>query len=535
MKFGALPVDDAKGAILVHSTMAGKKRLKKGTRIADGEIALLLNAGVKTIIAATLEKGDVGEDEAAHLLAGAFASPEITAKAPATGRVNLHAAAAGVFKVDAGIINRINSIDPAITVATLPDFSAVLPGQMVATVKIIPFATRKSAVERCIEIAGKNRATVVCRFRPHRAGLVQTVLPTVKNTTLDKTRAVTDARLARSGSAIVEELRVGHDARAIADGLLALEPRTDVLLVFGASAVADRRDVIPRAIELAGGTVTRFGMPVDPGNLLVLGEMNGKPVLGAPGCARSPKENGFDWVLDRLLAGMDVTGEDIAGMGVGGLLMEIPNRPEPREGDDAAKPVPVHAVVLAAGQSTRMGGANKLLAQFDGVPLIRKTLEAALESRATGVTIVTGHQRREVAAALQGLDITPTFNPHYSKGLSTSLIAGIGSVPEASAGAMIMLGDMPALCASDLDRLIDAFEACSGSAVVRASDGARRGNPVIVPRVLFGQVKNLSGDTGARHLVEASTVPVIDVEIGAAASLDVDTPEALAEAGGKFK
>ncbi len=104
-----------------------------------------------------------------------------------------------------------------------------------------------------------------------------------------------------------------------------------MVIVFGASALCDFDDVIPAAIRAAGGEVLRAGMPVDPGNLLVLGRLGETPVIGAPGCARSPKENGFDWVLDRLIAGLDVTSDDIAGMGVGGLLMEIPTRPQPRE------------------------------------------------------------------------------------------------------------------------------------------------------------------------------------------------------------
>ena len=102
-------------------------------------------------------------------------------------------------------------------------------------------------------------------------------------------------------------------------------------IIFGASAIADRRDVIPSALETIGGRVEHFGMPVDPGNLLLIGTARGHPIIGAPGCARSPKENGFDWVLIRLLAGLPVTREDISSLGVGGLLMEIIARPQPRD------------------------------------------------------------------------------------------------------------------------------------------------------------------------------------------------------------
>src|SRR5690606_13965369 len=151
---------------------------------------------------------------------------------------------------------------------------------------------------------------------------------------LDKTARITQGRLARSGSSITREIRAAHDESAVAEAIRTLIADNDMVIVFGASAVCDEDDVIPAAIRLAGGTVERIGMPVDPGNLLSLGRLGDKPVLGAPGCARSPKLNGFDWVLDRILADVEVTPKVLAGMGVGGLLMEIPTRPQLREAAD---------------------------------------------------------------------------------------------------------------------------------------------------------------------------------------------------------
>ncbi len=273
-------------------------------------------------------------------------------------------------------------------------------------------------------------------------------------------------------------------------------------------------------------------MPVDPGNLIVVGALAGKPVLGAPGCARSPKENGFDWVLDRLVAGLEVTDADIAGMGVGGLLMEIPTRPQPRE---AARPQPslaVHAVVLAAGRSSRMGGPNKLLALFGGQPLIRRTVARASASHVGGTVVVAGHQADRVRAALFGLDVKLVENQAFWSGLASSLKAGVAALPENAAAALIILGDMPDVSSADLDRLIAAFTAAGGTSIVRATHSGKRGNPVILPRSVFPAVAALEGDTGARHIVEQEGLAVIDVEIGASASVDVDTPEALRSAGG---
>ena len=221
---------------------------------------------------------------------------------------------------------------------------------------------------------------------------------------------------------------------AVAEALTSLARDNDMVVMFGASAMSDPDDVIPAAIRLAGGEVIRAGMPVDPGNLIVVGSYHGKPVLGAPGCARSPKENGFDWVLDRLIAGIDVTDADIAGLGVGGLLMEIPTRPQPRETVREARPPRVDAIVLAAGRSSRMGGPNKLMALFEGRPLVRLTAETARASRAGEVVVVTGHQDERVAAALAGLDVRLAHNRDYQSGLASSLKTGVRAIsPDAPA------------------------------------------------------------------------------------------------------
>src|SRR5690606_7639062 len=327
-----------------------------------------------------------------------------------------------------------------------------------------------------------------------------TVLPSIKGSVLDKTLHVTEERLSRTGSTIAAEIRTPHAAPDVARAIEKLARDSDMVLIFGASAMSDPdEDVIPAAIRGSGGTVFRAGMPVDPGNLFVLGEREGKPVLGAPGCARSPKLNGFDWVLDRLLSGIPVTREDIAGMGVGGLLMEIPTRPQPREVLPANNGLDVHAVLLAAGRSSRMGGPNKLLALFKGKPLVRRVAERVLESSVAGLVAVTGHQRERIEAALAGLNLTLIHNPDFAEGLSTSLKAGVAALPAGASGALIVLGDMPEASPADFDRLADAFRKAEGRAVVRATCNGKRGNPVILTRSLFEAVARLEGDTGARH------------------------------------
>jgi molybdenum cofactor cytidylyltransferase len=532
MRFGPLPVGQARGAILAHATAAGGRRLKKGHLLTDDDVAALEAAGATQIVVAALDPDDLGEDEAARRIAAALETRGVETRSPATGRVNLHAAAAGVFTVHRVLVDAVNAVDPAITLATVAEHAAVSAGQMVATVKIIPFAVATGLVETVASLCAGREAFAVHPFRPHRVGLVQTVLPSVKASVLDKTVRVTEARLARSGSRLTGEARTGHDEAELATAIAAAAEGSDLVLVFGASAVSDADDVIPAAIRLAGGRVERFGMPVDPGNLLVLGHLGDVPVLGAPGCARSPKENGFDWILDRLAAGVPVDGRAIAGMGVGGLLMEIPTRPQPRERVAAAGRPAVHAVLLGAGRSSRMGGPNKLMADFDGEPLLRRTARQVLASRVRETVAVLGHQADRTQAALEGLPVGLVVNAEFASGLSSSLKAGIRALPPEAAGALVVLGDMPGVTGADLDRMIAAFEASGGRAIVRATHGGKRGNPVLLPRTLFAAVEALSGDTGARHIVESGEAEVVDVEIGAAAFLDVDTPEAMRAAGG---
>jgi molybdenum cofactor cytidylyltransferase len=204
---------------------------------------------------------------------------------------------------------------------------------MAATVKIIPFAAPGAALERACAALPAGGAVSIAPFRPLRFAVASTTLPGLEASVVAKTLRALEARLAPAGASIVAEERVAHEASALAGALERLAAKGDALVIFGASAVADRRDIVPAAIEAIGGRIERFGMPVDPGNLLLLAARDGLPIVGAPGCARSPDENGFDWVLQRILAGVPIAGADIEAMGVGGLLTEIASRPQPRLGD----------------------------------------------------------------------------------------------------------------------------------------------------------------------------------------------------------
>ena len=528
MKFGAVAPKDARGATAVHTIRQGDLVLKKGTLIGPAEIAALEAAGIKDVVVAQLEPDDVSEDVAAAEIAKKVAGPGVHIDRAFTGRANLFAQTAGVLVVDKDAIDRLNRVDEAITFATLPAFKPVVAGEMIATVKIIPFAVAKSA--RDAALAGVKQPLLrVAPYRIRKVGVVSTLLPGLAPKVIEKTLKITAERLAPAGASIVAERRVPHERAALARALdEVLKAGAELAIVFGASAIADRRDVIPSALESIGGHVEHFGMPVDPGNLLMIGDADGRPVLGAPGCARSPKENGFDWVLMRLLAGLPVPREDITGLGVGGLLMEIVTRPQPRTEPAPEKGRAIAGVVLAAGRSSRMGGPNKLLAEIGGKPLVRIVVDAVLASRARPVVVVTGHQRDKVEAALAGLPVKFVHNPHFADGLGTSLKAGIAALPADADGAIVCLGDMPQVDAALIDRLIGAFDPDHGALVVLPTIDGKRGNPVVWSRRFFPDLMAVEGDVGARYLIGRYTEAVAEVPLtGTAALTDVDTPEAL--------
>lgn len=332
MKFGPVPLADAEGAILAHSLRMDAISLKKGDVLTRAHLSALEQAGLRQIVVARLETGDVSEDQAAAQIAKAIGGENLRIDEAFTGRANLFAKCNGVLLAEPAHVDVLNGVDEQLTLATLPHHRAVVEGEMVATVKVIPFAVSASIVDQAIGCVPQG-VLRIAPYQPKRIAVISTLLPGLKPSTVEKTLRVMAERIAPAGAKIVADERVPHDIPALVDAIRKHIDACDLMIVFGASAITDRRDVIPTALMDAGGAISQFGMPVDPGNLLLVGSLGAKPFLGAPGCARSPKENGFDWVLQRLLADLPVTAQDIRRMGSGGLLMEIVSRPQPRSGE----------------------------------------------------------------------------------------------------------------------------------------------------------------------------------------------------------
>ncbi len=538
MIFGELSLDEAEGAILAHSLRMGTATFKKGRKLSAADVAVLKAAGLERVVAARIEPGEVSEDKAAAAVAEAAAGPNLSLSPAFTGRCNLFAEVRGLAVIDRARIDALNLVDEAVTIATSTPFEVVEPRQMVATVKVIPFAVARAVVDACAAIARQGGPLVrIAPFQAKAVGLVQTRLRGSKESVLDKGRSTLEARLAAFGSRLLKEIRCAHEPSQVAAAIAALRAEgADPVLIAGASAIVDRRDVIPMGITLAGGEVLHFGMPVDPGNLLLVGRLPDKvPVLGLPGCARSPKFNGFDWVLQRLLADLPIAREDLARMGAGGLLAETEIRGLPRAQATAAagtaampKAARVAALILAAGLSRRMGKANKLLAEIDGAPMVARAADAVLASKAAPVIVVTGHEAERVRAALDGRKLGFVHNPDYADGLASSLARGLAALPQDTDGVLIALGDMPRIKPAQLDQLIAAFNPLEGRAICVPTCRGKRGNPVLLARRFFAEMARLKGDTGARQLIGQYHELVAEVEMDDEGVLiDIDSPDKL--------
>lgn len=329
MRFGPVPLAEAEGAVLAHSVRLNGTRLRKGVTLTPAHLAQLAEAGETRVIAARLDPGDVHENAAAARLAAALVpDPEaagLRLTEAFTGRVNLLAEEPGVALLDVERLHELNRINPMITLATVPRCQQMGAGGMVGTVKIISYAVPGADLDRACAVA--QGALRLARPVLRGATLIVTEIPGGAG---EKGVKAIRGRLEALGMTLDHVVPVPHRCAEIAAALAAAE--SDLVLILTGSATSDPHDVAPEALRRAGGRVERFGMPVDPGNLLFLGDLSGRPVIGLPGCARSPALNGADWVLSRVACGLTVSHDDIAAMGVGGLLKEIPTRPQPRQG-----------------------------------------------------------------------------------------------------------------------------------------------------------------------------------------------------------
>ena len=507
MEFGPRPLTECLNAILAHTAFVKDGRIAKGTRLNSDHLERLEAAGIKQLVVANLEDNELDEDDAASQLAAALMPTNVRLSEAKTGRLNIYARDRGLLRFDRKKLRAINLINEGVTLATVQHNQLVEAGDMIATLKIIPYGVPQSVVADVIAYTDHCPILTFHAIRPRSFSLIQTRVPGMKDQIFKTTEETTKARLNQLGCALVDSRIVAHTPDAVKDAIHNTEQYgPDGFLICGASAIADRRDVVPAGILAAGGKVDHLGMPVDPGNLLMMARINDKPIVGMPGCARSPRLNGFDWVLHLLLADLPVDNTEIADMAAGGLLMEIASRPLPRKMTERKQldQISIGAVLLAAGESRRMGETNKLMLEIDSVPVIRRTAINLIDAGIKDIVVVTGHQKNMVTEALQGLPLRFSHNANYSSGQATSLACGILQLAaNAHGAALIALGDMPFVSAELITALLHDHASLS-DAEHRISFpvfAGRRGNPVIWGKTFFEQLTRLSGDIGGRTIL----------------------------------
>ena len=535
MRFGRFTLDEALGVQLAHTQRLAGKTLRKGRLLSVQDIDALRAEGISTVSGARLDAGELDEDQAAAAAAELLASPHVIPEPAARGRCNLKTAVNGVLVVDGAVVDALNCTDAALTLGTVPAFAPVRAGQVVATVKTIPFAVADVTLAAWQETVEGRVPLQVAAFRPHRAALIMTMAEGIADSLLDKTAAVTRARLEVLGSKLAFDRRCAHDHVVIAQVIRELLAEgAELILISGASVSKDINDTVPAGIVAAGGDVVHFGMPVEPGNMLLYARIGKIPVLNLPGCARSRRLNGLDLLLHRLLAELPVSSADIMAMGVGGLIAsgteskkEYPESPVP------ARSPRIAAVVLAAGRSSRMGDSNKLCCEVEGVPMVRRVVEATLASRCVQTLVVTGHEADRVEASLQDCAVSVVHNARFVDGMATSLRCGLRALPSDLDGAVILLGDMPQLDSGHINRLLDTFDP-TAPAIIAPERNGQRGNPVLWPRRYFAEMLTLQGDQGAREMVKQYFADMVLVTVeDDAIFTDIDTPEELAKLTGR--
>ncbi|PCI63143.1 MAG: 4-diphosphocytidyl-2C-methyl-D-erythritol kinase [Kordiimonadales bacterium] len=524
MLFEEISTREAIGWKLAHSVMLAGKRIAKGTLIDPTLADTMVAHQIDRVSAFRLEDGDLCENTTAELIAEALTGIGLRTAKPTHGRCNLHALHDGVFIADEAA-SAFEDIDPSVAIATIRNGTRVTAGKLIATVKIIPYAVEERLAKG---ITKQLEKLEVHGFKPFSAAIISS-----GGATNSKLVEATKSRLSSLGTSSPVTVDCAHTVTAVKTALLSqADSDCDLILLTGISAISDIRDVIPAALKAAGGSVTHLGMPVDPGNLLMLGTLAGKTAIGIPRCAASPMLNGFDWVLERFAARLPIDSRALQKMAIGGLLKEVTERPEPRS--PTARPAShlTAAIVLAAGKSSRSGQSHKLLSRIGNATVIEKTLSSLASAGIPSPLVITGHRADEIAAAIASPDVRLIQNPNYASGMASSLSAGVGALEDDIAQCFICLGDMPFVRAETFAALSKSAANISEAEIFIPTFNGKRGNPVLWRHTQFAKLRSVTGDKGGRVLIRDQDFIVIEVPVDDPGILiDLDTPEALKQFG----
>jgi len=508
MKFGPVPVQKLKGSIVGHSHHLEEQVIRKGTVLDDSHIEIFERAGFTEVVVAVLEEDDIVENIAAQKIARLLCGSGVEISKPIAGRCNIRSSVKGVLDFDSQKLEDLNVLDWRVTVASKHRYSTVQANQVIATIKIIPYAIPQELMDQIMGMVSELFA--IMSFQKHRAAMVVSYFNQISDNQRQRSIDAQSTRLQDLGSSLDRVVDCEHRLDTVADSLSkTLEEGWDLVLFSGACAVADEEDVFPAAIRKIGGVVRHIGMPVEPGNMLVWGEVQGIPVIGIPGCARSSKKSGLDWVLERILSDISFEPRDIMRMGVGGLLSS-PNRSSESQIQKLQR---VGAVVLMAGLSTRMPETNKLLVEIDGVSMASRCIQNISEAGYSPIIVVTGYEDKKIKDALREKDVFFMYNESFREGMGSSIQKAFEGICGWD-GALIAMGDMPFVSVSVLQELRETFEGNSESIIAPVRRG-KRGQPVIFSSRFFAELQSkCSGDVGARVIIKENQqfLHVVEVE-----------------------
>jgi molybdenum cofactor cytidylyltransferase len=531
MKILGLDPQESLGSVIAQTYNLPGKTISKGTFMTSEIVDYFKEGDVQNILCAVPDNDDIHEDEAANIISNAIDRSHLYTESASTGRVNFKSRSLCLVRYERELIKEVNLVDESIAFSIVEHNQLLAKNDLIATLKIIPFFTQKKYVDQVISILAKNELFKTHSLNKKEVSLIQTSFEWQKKSMFKATSNVTRNRLEALDCSLNEEKLIRHDFEVLRSEIRSsIESGIDILLISGASAIIDRSDYIPKAILSEGGEIIQYGLAVDPGNLLLIGKVGNTTVIGMPGCARSPKLNGFDWVLQLLMADIPINREELADMGAGGLLMEIASRPLPRA---LAKSVSkrekkVMGVILAAGNSTRMGKDNKLLRNIGTAPLIRNTAIEMLKSDLDTCSIVLGYQSDKVADVIKDLNINLILNPLWKEGQASSLRAAINSLDPTYSDLLIMLGDLPGIKSSHINSIIEEHLLTDNrkSKMTIPSFKGQKGNPVIWGRSFFHDLSNLEGDVGGRVLFSQHPAAINLIEMDDPSVVtDTDTPE----------
>ena len=330
MFFGKVKTELSLGGILSSSIEIykdkNKIKISKGTIINKNLLDLLLLNNVEHIKCAKLDDDEIDENLSVHEISKkiiASKKSNIIIQDPKNGRCNLVSSVDGVIVFQPNQLFSINSVTNDIGIASLKAFSKVKKNQIVASIKAIPFGIKKNNLQNIINVC--QECFKILPFQKKNIHLIQTTNQNTRAKVLEKTLEVTKDRLSSCGNKKIVEKKCSHEIKSICEQLKkSVNEDADIILIFGTSAISDINDTIPQSIIEINGTILRLGMPVEPGNLILLAEIEISKkhisIIGMPGCARSKKENGVDWILWRKLCDLKISSDDINHMGNGGLL-----------------------------------------------------------------------------------------------------------------------------------------------------------------------------------------------------------------------